>query len=78
MTVPSPPPPPPPADYARDARHKARQANNRAYEPLNDPKKACWHACLGPLSHMLCVPLFLAGVFDFEELHMLNRDHLNY
>ena len=31
-----------------------------------------------PLRHMLCVPLFLAGVFDFEELHMLNRDHLNY
>ena len=31
-----------------------------------------------PLRHMLCVPLFVAGVFDFEELHMLNRDHLNY
>ena len=24
---------------------------------------------------MLHVPLFLAGVFDFEELHMLNRGH---
>ena len=24
---------------------------------------------------MLCVPLFLAGVFDFEALHMLNRGH---
>ena len=22
---------------------------------------------------MLCVPLFLGGVFDFEELHTLNR-----
>ena len=27
--------------------------------------------------HMLYVPLFLARVSDFEELHMLNRDHLN-
>ena len=26
--------------YARDARHTARQANDRAYKPLNDLKKA--------------------------------------
>ena len=32
--------PPPRTFYARDARHPARQANSRAYEPLNDLKKA--------------------------------------
>ena len=74
VTVPS----PAPRYYAKDARHKARQENNKPYEPLNNLKNACLHACLRPVRHMLCVPLFLAGVFDFEELHMLNRDHLNY
>ena len=31
----------------------------------------------GLLRNRLCVPLFLAGVFDSEELHVLNRGHKN-
>jgi hypothetical protein len=32
---------------------------------------------VGMLRNRLCVPLFLAGVFDSEELHMLSRAHKN-
>ena len=31
----------------------------------------------GLLRNRLCVPLFLVGAFDSEELHMLNRGHKN-
>ena len=36
---------------------------------------ADWDACSALLINRLCEPLFLAGVFDSEELHMLNRGH---
>ena len=34
-------------------------------------------ACSALLRDRICVPLFLAGVFDSEELHMLNTGHRN-
>ena len=43
----------------------------------NDPKTACWDACSALLRDRLCVLLFLARVFHFEELHMINRGHWN-
>ena len=36
----------------------------------NDPD---WDTCSALLRDRLCVPLLLAGAFDSEELHMLNR-----
>jgi hypothetical protein len=61
--------PPPLESYATDARHERKHAG----KPQNEPGTACWDACSALLRNRLCVPLFLAGVFDSEELHMLNR-----
>ena len=49
----------------------------KAHEPQNEPGTACWDACSALLRNWLCVPPFLAGVFDYEELRMLNRGHSN-
>ena len=66
VTVPS-----PPGYYAKDTRQETSHADTRAYEPQHDPGTAKWDVCSALLKYRLCVPLFLAGVFDSEELHML-------
>ena len=71
VTIPSSP------DYANDARHETSHADTTAYEPQNEPGTACRDAYSALLRNRLCAPLFLAGVFDSEELHMLNRGHRN-
>ena len=63
--------------YAKHARHKTRRADTKAYEQQNEPGTACWDECSALLRNRLCVPLFPAGVFDSEELHMLHRGHRN-
>ena len=40
-------------------------------------KTAYWDTCTALLRGRLCSPLFLAGVFDSDERHMLNRGHRN-
>ena len=62
--------PPPP-------RYEKNHADTRACEPQNEPGTACWDACSALLRNRLCVPLFLVGVFDSEELCMLNRGQKN-
>ena len=62
-----------PVYYAEDPRHETRHADTRAYEPQNEPKTVYWDTCSALLRDRLCVPLLLVGVFDSEQLHMLNR-----
>ena len=66
----------PPKYYAEDARHETSHADTRAYESQDEPRTACGDACSALLGNRLG-PLFLAGVFDSEEVHMLNRGHRN-
>ena len=58
-------------------RHETRRADTKAYKQQTEPGTACWDACSALLRNTLCVPLFLAGVFDSEELHLLHRGHRN-
>ena len=67
----------PPRYYAKDPRHETRHADIRAYEPQNEPETAYRDTYSAFLGEGLCLPLFLAGVFDSDELHMLNRGHRN-
>ena len=69
--------PRPPNYYAKDPRHETRHADTRAYEPQNEPETACWDTYSALLKDRLCVPVFLAGVFDSEGLHTPNRGHRN-
>ena len=72
VTVPS-----PRSYYANDPRHETKHADTRAYEPQNETETAYWDTYSAFLRDRFCVPLSLAGVFDSEELHMLNRGHRN-
>ena len=81
------PRPPPPPDSRRPHTMVSSHPHGRAtrnktcrYRGIcttNERGTVCWDACPAPLRNWPCVPRFLAGVFDSEELQSPNRGHRN-
>ena len=61
----------------RTRNTKQNMQNTRAYEPQKDQETAHRDACSALRRDRLCMSFSLARVFDFEELHMLNKGHWN-
>ena len=56
-------PSPPPREHKRHVT-RSKTCKHEAYEPQIDSETACWDACSALLRNRLCVPPFLARVFD--------------